>query len=56
MLTLRIIQFSHANNKLVPASRPILAKIPNTTSTINQHRMITYTYLFTRDTTNQCFN
>jgi hypothetical protein len=42
MLTLRSIQFCHANNKqvimrivLAPAARPILAKFPNITRTIN---------------------
>jgi hypothetical protein len=34
MLTLISIQFCHANNRQVPAARPILAKFPNITRTI----------------------
>jgi hypothetical protein len=34
MLTLRIIQFCHANKK-APAARPILAKFPSITCTNN---------------------
>ena len=35
MLTLRSIQFCHANNKQVTAARPILVQFPNITHTIN---------------------